>query len=179
MKNLATIWKARFPANSRTRISGSRSRNAAGKAVARSVSEIAVPERISSDFQRWKKNYMTFFTDSEKKEVDFSSCPLARCYIFLCEAESRGLVCKIQQRILFVLFSRLKDRFGRDRLHSDVLIKFSRIILRSGLVEGDEGVIERRLGDWACLGTRYDLLASDLGGLGSLILLPDDIGDSL
>ena len=80
-----------------------------------------------------------------------------------------------------MFFYCLKAGFNWVRLKpgSPVLQYLAQTITCSGLVKDDVGIVEERLGDWATRGERYELLAKKLNGGGILLVLPENIGDSM
>jgi hypothetical protein len=71
----------------------------------------------------------------------------------------------------------MKRVTGRQRLGSCALVDLADSIKQSGLVKDDSQHIQDNLAGWAALGERYQLLADDLGGLGILVLLPEETAE--
>jgi hypothetical protein len=128
----------------------------------------------------WKTNISKFFV-LHGARFDLISHPLARAYNLLSEIERSSVVNRVRRRVLLVFFYRLKVGSNLKRLKpgSPVLQYLAQTITCSGLVGDDVGIVEGRLADWATRGERYELLAEGLKGCGSLLVLPEDIGDSM
>lgn len=170
-------------------IRGSCRQNAAERAAARSNSKILVPE-VVKDLQN--KQRKTLEQDGSPRDRHSSpllcappadqsmqDCSLAGCYMFVNDIEKNKEFSTIRLRFFYVLFFRLKQSIQPKRLCADVINLLVRIIYHSGLVKDSKDVVEKKLVTWTDRGERYELLAKDLGGLGSLLVLPDDIPESV
>lgn len=161
-------------------IRGSRRQNAAERAAARTKSKILVPE-VVKDLQNRQRKALEQDGSSRDTPSDqlMQDCSLAGCYMFVTNIEKNKEFSTIRLRIFYVLFFRLKQSIQPKRLCADVITLLGRIIYHSGLVKDSKEVVERKLVTWTDRGERYELLAKDLGGLGSLLVLPDDIPESV
>lgn len=143
-----------------------------------SKAKITLSPDIEISLNAWKSAGTSFYTQMDDR-FEAYHCPLSGAYIFLTQVERRYAADRIRRRLLYVVFSSIKELFGRTRLRKTTLEKFTQIINKSGLVDASSDVVKERIGTWASRGDKYKLLACDLGGLGSLFLLPDNVGDSL
>lgn len=123
--------------------------------------------------------------------VDFQSChpssntgdpskplcySLPDCYALLNQYEKDKEPSLICLRLLYVLFFHLKER-----IHPGVKSKrgsrsLAKEIMKLGSVQ-DESQVTQKLHQWIDLGERYSLIAKDLGGLESLLILPNIGGE--
>jgi hypothetical protein len=106
--------------------------------------------------------------------------PLFDFYKLLLSCEHQQQLGKIRLRICYVVFFRLKNSVqpGNQYQYDDASMFIARLIAASGCVD-PLSHIERRVRHWVGLGERYSLIANDLGGLGTLYLLPDKGGESM
>jgi hypothetical protein len=155
------------------------SRGTQKRARTRLAPNIKLSPQVEPIFNEWKVDYLQFYAQIEGAGFEPEQSPLAGAYSFLCRVETRYTMDRIRKRLLYVVFSRLKMAFHRTQLRGNILTQFARLIRQSGLIDESLEDIEERVGTWACRGDRYQLLSDDLGGLGALILLPQDIGDSV
>ena len=94
--------------------------------------------------------------------------------------EKNTIFSTIRLRFLYVSFFRLKESIQpEERLCTDVISLMVQTIYNSGLVKDSKDVVAKKLVNWTDRGERYDLLAKELRGLGSLLVLPDDIPESV
>jgi hypothetical protein len=98
----------------------------------------------------------------------------------------RDPIDRIRARLLYVaLYRKRQELYGRIREggHRRNLNKHSRelaqAVRESGLITDSADDIRTHLATWIHRGARYDALASELGGLGTLVLLPEDISDTM
>lgn len=93
--------------------------------------------------------------------------------------EHRSEVHAIKYRFVLVTFYRLTKKFQRQfrfHAHDDVL----KVLVHSQLFNGlEESGLSDKLKDWKRAGARYDQIAEELGGMGSLILLPEDVSTTM
>lgn len=105
---------------------------------------------------------------------------LAGYYTLVVDYEKQQDLDRIRLRLFYVSFYRLKMEIQPARQGNyDAGIFIARAILASGPVNDSFDVIQRRVRDWISLGDRFSLLARDLGGLGSLYILPNSGGESM
>ncbi|KAL9101086.1 MAG: hypothetical protein Q9163_003616 [Psora crenata] len=188
VKRLAAAWK-KLPPASKAKISGSqpRTKNAringgqprTKKAIFKSKTATAIS---LSDYRKdclvsWKASPSTFLQGNEV-QFGHQKTPYAQVYNLLCALEKSQTANQIQRRILVVVIHRLKKKLC-VKLRRDAFHHIALKIHQSGLVRENQESILTNLNTWAKAGARYDALATDLGGLGSLTLLPDDIGPTV
>lgn len=105
---------------------------------------------------------------------------LAGCYTLGVDFEKQQGLYRIRLRLFYVSFYRLKMEIQpAHQDHYGASIFLARAILASGPVNDSFDVIQRKVRDWMNLGDRFSLLARDLGGLGSLYILPNEGGESM
>lgn len=175
VKTRLVAFLAAVPTEIRSAVKSSGRPARKGKTL--SESKISLSPEIRPSFDAWKQDKVSFYTQAN---VTFESyhCPLSAAYIFVSQLEKRYAADRVRRRLVYVMFSFIKEQSGRTRLRDTTLEGFAQIILRSGLVDTPPETIKGQLGTWASRGDKYRLLANDLGGLGSLFLLPEDFGDS-
>lgn len=74
-------------------------------------------------------------------------------------------------RLLYVLFFLLKRRIQPGAKSKQGSRSLAKEIMKSGSVQ-NESQVTQKLHQWIDFGERYNLIANDLGGLGSLLILP-------
>lgn len=93
--------------------------------------------------------------------------------------ENRSEVHAIKYRFVLVTFYRFTKKFQRQsrfHAHNDVL----KVLVHSQLFNGlKESGLSDKLKDWKSAGARYDQIAEELRGIGSLILLPGDVSTTM
>ncbi|RAL03194.1 uncharacterized protein BO80DRAFT_470879 [Aspergillus ibericus CBS 121593] len=162
--------------------------NAADRASTRRLSKIVVPDVVrdlkkipaGGVGQKHLHNYTNtaLAQDTALFEQLTLQCPLAGCYMIVVDTEKKKDLNIIRLRLLYVLFHRLNLETQR-RFGQAVSDRLAQIIHASGLVTDTLETVEGRLGSWIDRGARYELLANDLGGLGVLFVLPDDVPESV
>ncbi|PGG99120.1 hypothetical protein AJ79_08684 [Helicocarpus griseus UAMH5409] len=140
-------------------------------------SKITLSECIQPFFNMWKLNVGSFYTQVDDKFERYQ-CPLSGTYVFLDRVETRYGADRVRRRLLYVVFSFIKDLSGRTRLRGPILEKLVQIIIQSGLVDASSEDVAGKLGSWSTRGDKYRSLAGDVGGLGSLFLIPETYPDS-
>lgn len=170
-------------------IRGTRRQNAAEKAAARSNSKISVPEIIKDIKNKPGETlgqdsvpYKGYIFSSQYTSISnhsMQASSLAGYYMLVDNVEKSSDFNTIRLRFLYVLFFRLKQSIQPKRLCANVISLLVQIIYHSGLVKDSKDIVEKKLVTWTDRGERYELLAKDFGGLGSLFVLPNDIPESV
>ncbi|EQL29686.1 hypothetical protein BDFG_07739 [Blastomyces dermatitidis ATCC 26199] len=174
VKCLAVLYKA-LPPDSKYQICGQRQRNAAKRAAARPNSQLQTSPSATEALSAWKQDPNSFFSLSGGSKINFNDFPLARFYNFFGQVEKSQVENTIRARLIRVFFYRLHTRFHEPYRSTEALARLVHIIIQSGFDVGDVEHVQERLKASVAIGSRYHLIAKDLGGLGVLFLLPDDI----
>lgn len=173
VNRLAVAWRS-LPSASRAKISGSRPRTRKAISKSKTATAINLSKNEKDCLALWKTSRSEFLQRNDVFRFDHQKRPLAQVYNLLCALDRSHVVNQILRRILAVVIHRLGRKLC-TRLHGKALHHMTLKISQSGLVEENHQSILTKLNTWANAGARYDTLAKDLGGLGALILLPDDI----
>lgn len=120
----------------------------------------------------WKENIDSFI---QNKATDHPEKPfIFRVFSALSKLEESHILTQIRRRVLLLLFHRLAQRLSPRRLakslHSHLVD-----LVSSRLISDQTSAMEK-ITDWKRRGGRYDKYFQELGGLGSVILLPYSIG---
>ena len=125
-------------------------------------------------FEKWTRDPSAFFKTSQPVSRDLRHKSIDQLYVVLKDLTQNQEINQICLRFGFLLFNSWKaescKRLGRHM--KDELV---RVIAQSGLVRDSSVEIKEFSAKWASAGARYSQLALELGGLGSLMLLPEDI----
>lgn len=127
----------------------------------------------------WKSNISPFFEDNEGLKFDPQKSLPGLVYRLLSHLKRRLVIDRARRRILLTVLHRLLALFGRERIKGEALKILASAILGSGLAGTDLGAIQDNLADWTKKGKRYSKLGIHLGGPGTIILLPYEIGDTV
>lgn len=172
VERLATTWKS-IPPTSRAKISGRRNR--ARTAISKSTSKITLSDSLKQYLASGKAAPSTLIERNEVFQFDPQSNGFSQVYKLQCDLDKSHTSSRIQRRFLLVVISRFKKKLC-TRLHGDAEQHIALTMCQ--LVKENYDSILKNLTRWASAGARLDQLATDLGGLGSLMLLPDDICDT-
>ncbi|KAE8155281.1 hypothetical protein BDV25DRAFT_135028 [Aspergillus avenaceus] len=170
-------------------IRGPSRQNAADRAAVRSKTKIVVPDAVK---KLQGKNERLLLPVAQSQDVhndtsiDLSQASLspkqvslAGFYVLVTDIETHKEICNIRLRLFYVFFNRLKQKIQPQGFWNDAVTYLAQIICRSGLVNDSMKVIQDKVTTWVERGGRYELLANDLGGLGSLLVLPEDVPESV
>lgn len=102
---------------------------------------------------------MEFFCDGEDPGMEFS---ISSVYRILLHLERRKDNDVIRSRFLKVIFYKLRESLGMQRLHSHSVENIARIISTAGLVEDSLDAIKTHINDWSKEGKKMDCLCRDL-----------------
>ncbi|RAL06638.1 uncharacterized protein BO97DRAFT_22326 [Aspergillus homomorphus CBS 101889] len=171
------------------RIRGTVRQNAAERAAVRSGSKIIIP-RVVKDIQANQTRvleeqgsrqeiYMSILQRGYLQNQSTKHSSLAGCYMLMEDVEKENDVGLIRLRFHCLLFYHLKQYIQPNGFWNDSISFMVEVIGISGLVEDSKDIIREKLVAWTDKGKRYALLARDLGGLGSLLVLPGDIPESV
>ena len=147
------------------------------KAVSKSTSKITLSDSLKQYLAFGKAAPSTLIERNEVFQFDPQSNGFAQVYKLQCDLDKSHTSSRIQRRFLLLVISRFKKKLC-TRLHGDAEQHIALTICQSGLVKENGDSILKNLTRWASAGTKLDQLATDLGGLGSLMLLPGDICDT-
>lgn len=142
------------------------------------LSSLSQLESIPS-YDTRKSNISPFFEDKEGLQFDPQKSVPGLVYRLLCHLKRRLVIDRARRRILLTVLHKLLALFGRERIKGEALRILASAILGSGLAGTDLGAIQDNLADWTKKGKRYSKLGNHLGGSGTIILLPYDIGDTV
>lgn len=124
-------------------------------------SDNTLPPGLMAKVSDWKDNPLSFF-DEGGVQLNLKGAPLAHAYNYLIRLVKRTDMDIIRGRLLKVVFHRLKERLGVQRLRSDRVEQIARIICRSGIVkESDANTIRK----WLDEGNRFDGLCREIGSI--------------
>lgn len=171
-------------------IRGPRRQNAAERAAVKSNSKILVPQIVKGLKSKPRETqgqdglphegHSSPSQYTSLSDQSMQDCSLAGYYMLVDNVEKNTIFSTIRLRFLYVSFFRLKESIQpEERLCTDVISLMVQTIYNSGLVKDSKDVVAKKLVNWTDRGERYDLLAKELGGLGSLLVLPDDIPESV
>ncbi|KAM5438221.1 hypothetical protein McanCB49686_004564 [Microsporum canis] len=130
------------------------------------LTPITLSAELQPSFNKWKENISSFYT-----QVGYTveaNCSLKSLYSFLTAAENGYASGRARTKLLYVALFLIKERFGRYELQENAIEIFQRAM-------GDnppQGMSEK-ISVWALKGEKYNRLAADLGGHGTLLLLPE------
>ena len=131
---------------------------------------ITIPAHVRTELEKWKADPSSFFLFTVTTTP--SADPFTQLARLLHSTFGGDPIIKgIRARIGCISICRLKASLGRRRLRSDTDAE-SEFIQRMN----SECKLEN-LRDLVCNGERYDLLAEDLGGVGSMVCWPPDISE--
>lgn len=163
--------------------------NAAERAAAKPASKIVIPAVVKDiqanqaaaleERERQQSTYKSILQNGYLQQQSTKYYSLAECYMLMDKMKKENDIGPIRLRFHYLLFYRLKERIQPKGIWKDAISFMVDVIRVTGLVKDTEEEIRRRLMFWSDRGKRYDLLAKDLGGLGSLLVLPDDIPESV
>ncbi|KAL2005973.1 hypothetical protein VTN00DRAFT_9627 [Thermoascus crustaceus] len=106
-------------------------------------------------------------------------CSLAECYALVVRIQKQQNLHNIRLRLLYIAFYRLKQAIQPRGLWNDTSYFLAQTIKHSSKVDDTLENIWNNIKIWIDRGERYTLLAKDLGGLGALLILPDNIKESV
>lgn len=146
--------------------------------------QIILSDSVSTNLSDWVENPSKFFLDLDIGDVKFGAPPLIFLYQMLLHLECRRENDLIRSRFLKVLFYKLKQKLGVQRLHSRSLDIITKIISESGLMKHDREKIKSNIGRWSNEGKKIDLLCRDIDEnpgtghryLGIIFCLPKNVG---
>jgi hypothetical protein len=120
----------------------------------------------------WSSNIETFFEEDRIEQPRNGVNLIVNLLSCLLTLDKRATTDEIRWRIAAVALFRIKSQISdRYRLSKDD----QQILLRFLTQLGAPPKYQTDAIKWANIGQRYETLASDLGGLGSLAALPSDI----
>lgn len=152
------------------------------RAALRSDTQVTLQYNIKKSLVSWKLNISSFFEESEESEGFQYNChkrTLGQIYKLLRHVERKQTVDRLRRRILLVALHRLLQKFHRETVAGEALTELASAVLQSGLAGEDRDVITAELSNWTKKGRRYNALADGLRAVGSIVLLPYEIGDSM
>ena len=98
---------------------------------------------------------------------------LLQVFNFLRDAEKSNILTQVRRRLLLLLLSNLSKKLNSyKRLTENNLQLLLKLLDRSGALGESQDLIQKRIIDWKAGGVRYETYTKELGGLGSLLLLP-------
>lgn len=168
----------------------------------RDIREGTGPFSIEKAVLKFKKNGTIIIPEAVKdlrdgrrvlfhEKVDLRSChrpsdtgdssnplcySLPGCYALLNQYEEDKEPNMICLRLLYVLFFCLKEHIQPGAKSKRGSRSLAKEIMKSESVQ-DESQVTQKLHQWIDLGERYNLIANDLGGLGSLLILANMGGE--
>lgn len=164
-----------LPAGLRKRVQDQRVQDQQIHQQSRSRKPVELLTRFMPFLKQWKEQPDLFYSYVYGRSFHLEPTTFGGVYSLLSQSETRIAEYRHGNRLLYVLFALLKKIFGRVRLKGSILKEFASCIRESGLTDEASEDIQKNLGKWASHGERYALLAAQLGGPGSLLLLPKDI----
>ncbi|KAF7505076.1 hypothetical protein GJ744_001295 [Endocarpon pusillum] len=147
----------------------------------RSTTKCSLSPTALAKFLSWKEKPQTFL-EIERNFPPARNPVFVRICVLLSELENDYIVNQIRRRILLLIIHGLKTKIASDnsssRLSPLQWPHFVNVAAQSGLLNGEENSVEDKLAKWAKGGSRYHILATELGGIGSVVLLPFDVSPS-
>ncbi|KAL2801968.1 hypothetical protein BJX63DRAFT_441608 [Aspergillus granulosus] len=150
------------------------------KAIMRSRKRLIIPPVIQ-ELQDKREDLFP----SGQRDVSFTAFPsqnnpLAHYYELVVQFENRLDLDRVRLRLLYVAFYRLKqDQHPGSQYEYYDPTPIAQAIFETGSIKDPLETILVKVRTWIGYGERYSLLATDLGGLGVLYILPDIAGESL
>ncbi|KAK3356297.1 hypothetical protein B0T25DRAFT_629749 [Lasiosphaeria hispida] len=147
-----------------------------------STENIEIHQVVEAGIPTWSTNPATFFYD-ESFIPDFAGNFLRALHLFGSRSENQLFLSRVRQKVLAVAIYRLKASFGRQdsgwRSLLDEVVNSLSSPNGGSLGKAEPDKVRKTWSDWAKLGSRYAEVAKDLGSNGVLLVLPDDISDSI
>ncbi|RDK42403.1 hypothetical protein M752DRAFT_335973 [Aspergillus phoenicis ATCC 13157] len=154
------------------------SQNKVDRVAITEIEPIALVPEVNAHLADWKHSPHTFGSGavSESLEVSTTEAYPVKCFLARCKAEEEIIINQVYSRFWEVIFHRFHDK-SREEIgasaDTDLFGDISRSLKQFGsLSSWEEGDIQSRLRSWVRHGERYDRLIKDLGGEGTLLLLP-------
>jgi hypothetical protein len=123
----------------------------------------------------WKADPRSFLY-VETKNQPTSQNFLVQVFALLCELEDSHILNQIRRRVLLLLIHNLAKKLSPKARLTDLQLQvFVKLIVQSGLLNGDHASAQNKFKDWKYGGARYDTFAQELDGLGSVFLLPYEV----
>ncbi|KAL2005517.1 hypothetical protein VTN00DRAFT_2728 [Thermoascus crustaceus] len=141
-----------------------------------STSKITTPQVVLDLLERRER---LFAQEQGVGHGESRNCVLAEYYMLGIRIEREQYLNTIRLRLIFVVFYRVKQAIEPRGLCYEASYFLARIINRSSIINDALKDIEKNVRSWINYGQRYELLAEDLGGLGTLFILPKDIAESV
>ena len=126
----------------------------------------------------WSAKPETFFCD-KSFTPEFSGNFLRALHLCGSRSYDEIALSKIRQKVLAVAIHRLKTSFSQRNLDWDSLLDE----VTGSLDSSDQGAqdadqVRKTWSAWAKLGNRLAVIADDIGSIGVLLVLPDEISDT-
>jgi hypothetical protein len=115
---------------------------------------ISLPESITNNISSWVKNPLEFFCDADDHIIKLN---LSSFYRTLLHLDRRRYNDLIRSRFLKVIFHRLRQSLGIQRLHSHSVDNIARIISTAGLVKDSLDEIKNHINGWVKRVRRWTL----------------------
>ncbi|KAF7878969.1 hypothetical protein EAF04_000171 [Stromatinia cepivora] len=179
LKTLVAIWKE-VPDKYKTNFTRGRSKRADRLPKLRSGASITLPPSIREEYQLWKADPSTIIRHTVAIQAhSLPSHPVSSTYHLLIGLEKGITVHRILHRFLCIKLHKLKAAFNSKSLRGKTRADFLALVLKSGLTENQKVDVQGNIDRWTKAGKRYLAIADELDGIGSLLLLPDDVSASV
>lgn len=139
-----------------------------------SKDHIAIDQSVEPLLETWEAAPTTFLQAPPAKAQLSGELPAA-FYSILRDLNQSRAVDAIRWRFYLVGFYKLKQELGKSLLRSEARDAFFDRIVSSNMIDDPPDTVKKNCTTWANAGGRYEKIASELGGMGVLILLPEDI----
>ncbi|KFY26005.1 hypothetical protein V491_01498 [Pseudogymnoascus sp. VKM F-3775] len=180
LKALTKIWKL-VPNKHKSKFTSTRPRSKRTDRLPklRSTTSITLDPSIKEEYKHWKDDPSTILQHIATPLDSLPKHPIPNTYHQLVRLEKQNAVNLILHRFLCVRLHRLKLAFQTQKIRATTRRDFQSLILESGLAEPEKAKVAGNLERWIRAGGRYLAIANRLGGIGALMLLPDDISLSV
>lgn len=179
LETLITIWK-QVPYKYRSKLTQTRSKRVDRFSKSRSNTTITLHPSIREEFQLWKADPSTIIRHTIAIQGHcLPSHPVSSTYCLLLGLEKGIIIHRILHRFLCIKLHKLKAAFNSKSLRGNTRAEFLALVLNSGLTENQKLDVQDNIDRWTRAGKRYLAIADELDGIGSLLLLPDDISVSV
>ena len=135
---------------------------------------ITVPEIVLTHLELWENDPLSILTLEATISLNSSQDFPSRLYLALDHTDVLSSIVKaIRLRILQIALHSLVIRLNVRQLHANSEAETE--FLGRINVERDDAEVGKRSKNWATNGGKYASLSKELGGLGSMICMPEDI----
>lgn len=135
---------------------------------------IIINQSIKPLLKTWEQNPYTFLQYAPANVLLESDFP-GRLYHTLRTLNQSQAVDPIRWRFYLLALYHSKQNLAKRVLRASSEDEFINMVVDSDLVDEPRENVKQNCTAWANAGRRYEMIATELGGKGILILLPEDI----